>query len=97
MTLTGINMGYCAINLLSSRQCHILSGIVEYPQFNATIILLQSHLTELNGKSHGSNDISEYIKYGKLGPRDILLLNFGMHFNDPEHYKFLLQQFATGL
>ena len=83
-------------HMLASHQCHILTGTVEYPQFNATIVLLQTHITMVKGKLHGDHDITDYVEYGNLAPTDILLLNFGVHFDDPVKYKIKLEEFVRG-
>jgi hypothetical protein len=60
------------------------SGEIYYPQTNTTIIYSGSHINHIYNKPHAENSFKDYIQFGKLfSPYDIVLLNFGAHFDAP--------------
>ena len=61
---------------------------VFYPEYDAHIKYIGTHLQSINGKLHGNNTLHEYKAYGGLNnvDKDILLLNFGVHFHSKDDY-----------
>jgi len=68
--------------------CHLNTAHVFYPEYNAHIKYIGTHLQNINGKAHGYNSLKDYQDYGVLrnNQKDILLLNFGVHFHSKSAY-----------
>eukprot|EP00667_Euglena_gracilis_P015599 EG_transcript_16240 len=79
----------------SGHHCHLSAATASYPEYNASISVKGTHLHELDHKAHAANPPQDYFEKGNLrSPRDVLLLNFGLHFNNPDVYRTLLQNFV---
>eukprot|EP00667_Euglena_gracilis_P015174 EG_transcript_15779 len=85
-----------ACPLPTNQHCHLNSATVSYPAFNASLSVLGTHLHKLNRKWHGYNLPQEYFAAGRLQtPRDVLVLNFGLHFGNNRGFDGLLKGFLS--
>jgi len=76
--LYGFN--YCAPG---GKHCHLSKSTVRYPYFNASLSLLLTHW----GNNHGDHTLQHYINSYNMTNKDILILNFGLHFSNAEQYE----------
>ena len=72
------------------EHCYIEHATVSYPLFNASFSIQTTHF----GKRHGEQLLQEFIDPFKLGRNDVILFNFGLHFNDMKLYERLLTNFT---
>lgn len=65
--------------------CYIKSGSVYYPQYNATIMINCTHFDSL----HGFHSLSNIADNWSMGSNDVMILNYGMHFDPTTMEKVL--------
>ena len=70
------------VNLAGSLHYDRKEHFIYYPEYNFTLVNAYTNKYPINNKPHARSTLAEYQDFGNLRPNyDVMVINFGLHFN----------------